>query len=202
MKNAVRTWCWDPKDGFYYSVDLNLRPVTLEPEIIFGHSMILHEGAPRDYPCLIQRIGVWSGFMAMWAGIATPEQAERMVRENLLDERTFNAPFGVRTLSRQEKMYSMAATHNPSNWCGPVWGISNYMVFRGLVRYGYDKEAKELAEKTVRLFGSDLEKEGALHEYYNPDTGEPTINKGFQNWNYLVLNMMDWLDGKPCIEEF
>lgn len=199
---AVRTWCWDPKDGFYYSVDLNLRPVTLEPEIIFGHSMILHEGAPRNYPCLIQRIGVWSGFMAMWAGIATPEQAERMVRENLLDESTFNAPFGVRTLSKQEKMYSMAATHNPSNWCGPIWGISNYMTFRGLVRYGFDKEATELAGKTVNLFGLDLEKEGALHEYYNPDTGEPIINKGFQNWNYLVLNMIDWLDGKPCIEEF
>ena len=202
LKTAVRTWCWDEKDGFYYSVDLNLRPVTLEPEIIFGHSMILHEGAPRDYPCLIQRLGVWSGFMAMWAGIATPEQAERMVRENLLDERTFCAPYGVRTLSRQEKMYSMAATHNPSNWRGPIWGISNYLTFRGLVRYGYDREARDLASKTVSLFGRDLQAEGALHEYYNPDTGEPIINKGFQNWNYLVLNMINWLDGKSFIEEF
>lgn len=202
LKNSVQTCCWDEKDGFYYSVDLNLRPVELKPQIIFGHSMILHEGAPRNYPCLIQRLGVWSGFMAMWAGIATPAQAERMVRENLLDTRSFKGEYGVRTLSKQEKMYNMAATHNPSNWCGPIWGISNYLVFCGLVDYGFEAEAKWLAEATVRLFGRDLESCGALHEYYDPDSGEPIINEGFQNWNYLVLNMIDYLDGKACVSAF
>lgn len=202
LAESVRKWCWDEKDGFYYSVDLNLRPVDLKPQIIFGHSMILHKGAPRAYPCLIQRFGVWSGFMAMWAGIATPEQAERMVKENLLDPETFKGEYGVRTLSKMEKMYGMAATHNPSNWCGPVWGISNYLTFCGLLNYGYAKEATDLAEATVRLFGRDLEECGALHEYYDPDSGEPIINKGFQNWNYLVLNMIDYLDGRECVSAF
>ncbi len=200
--DAVREYCWDEKDGMYYSVDLNLLPYTGEPQIIFGKPFVLHEGAPRDYPCLIQRIGCWSGFMTLWAGIATQEQAARMVKENLLDERTFCAPYGVRTLSRLEKMYNLRATHNPSNWQGPIWGISNYMVFRGLVDYGFDKEARELAEKTVSLFGEDLKKEGALHEYYDPDTGAPIINKGFQNWNYLVLNMLAWLERRLVIREF
>jgi hypothetical protein len=27
---------------------------------------------------------------------------------------------------------------NPSLWTGPIWGISNYIVFSGLVAYGYD----------------------------------------------------------------
>lgn len=202
LANAVRQYCWDEKDGFYYSVDLNLLPVTNKPSIVFGHEFILHEGAPREYPCLIQRIGVWSGFMAMWAGIATPQQAERMVRENLLDSRTFNSPYGVRTLSKLEKMYSTKPTHNPSNWCGPIWGISNYMTFRGLVDYGFTEEARILAEKTVTLFGSDFQKEGALHEYYNPETGEPIMNKGFQNWNFLVLNMIAWLEGRKAVVEF
>ena len=76
------------------------------------------------------------------------------------------------------------------------------MVFKGLEKYGYDEEAKELAEKTVQLFGKDFEKNGALHEYYEPETGEPLLNKGFQNWNYLVINMIAWLQGKPVIEEF
>ena len=89
--DAVREYCWDEKDGMYYSVDLNLLPYTGEPQIIFGKPFVLHEGAPRDYPCLIQRIGCWSGFMTLWAGIATQEQAARMVKENLLDERTFCA---------------------------------------------------------------------------------------------------------------
>ena len=202
LRNAVRDFCWDEKDGMYYSVDLNLLPYTGEPQTIFGKDFVLHEGAPRDYPCLIQRIGCWSGFMAMWAGIATPEQAQRMVRENLLDKRTFCAPYGVRTLSKLEKMYNTRATHNPSNWQGPIWGISNYMVFRGLVDYGFDKEAQELAEKTITLFGEDLRKEGALHEYYDPDSGEPIINKGFQNWNYLVLNMVAWMEHRNVVREF
>ena len=202
LRDAVRRWCWDEKDGMYYSVDLNLLPFTGEPQTIFGTQMVLHQGAPRDYPCLIQRLGSWVGFMPIWAGIATPEQARRMVRENLLDERTWCAPYGVRTLSRLEEMYNLRATNNPSNWQGPIWGISNYMVWRGLADYGMTKEARDLAAKTVALFGEDLRKEGALHEYYNPETGEPIMNKGFQNWNYLVLNMVAWLEGRPVVHEF
>lgn len=202
LRDAVRQHCWDEKDGMYYSVDINLLPYTGEPQIIFGKPFVLHEGAPRDYPCIIQRLGVWSGFMTLWAGIATQEQAKRMVSENLLDERTFCAPYGVRTLSKMEKMYNLRATHNPSNWQGPIWGISNYMVFRGLADYGFRKEARQMAEKTIALHGEDLRKNGTLHEYYDPDTGVPIINPGFQNWNYLVLNMLAWLEGRNVVKEF
>jgi putative isomerase len=163
---------------------------------------MLHSGYPRDYDCLIQRIDVWSGFMAMWAGIATPEQAKRMVEEHYRNEKTFNAPYGVRTLSKLEKMYNVRGSGNPSLWTGPVWGISNYVVFSGLVSYGYEQDARELARKTILLFGRDFERFGALHEYYLPDSGEPVLNKGFQNWNYLVLNMAAWYEGKERVREF
>ena len=101
-----------------------------------------------------------------------------------------------------EKMYNLRASGNPSSWLGPIWGISNYLVFRGLVRYGQTEDARELAEKTIALFGADLEKSGALHEYYQPENGAPLLNIGFQNWNFLVLNMIAWLEGTPVIEEF
>lgn len=202
LKLAVQKNCWDEKDGYYYSVDLNLRPVTETSTEIFGMQMILHSGFPRSYDGLIQRIGVWSGFMAMWAGIATPDQAKRMVAENYKDNRTFNARYGIRTLSKLEKMYSVRASNNPSNWLGPIWGISNYFTYRGLLNYGYTQEAKDLACKTIMLFGNDFRKTEALHEYYEPDTGEPILNKGFQNWNYLVMNMIAWIKGDKVIEEF
>ena len=194
LRDAVRLHCYDEKDGFYYSVDLNLLPV--DPE------NWLHSGAPRHWDCLIQRIGVWSGFLAMWCGIATPEQARRMVRENLLDEKSFWAPFGVRSLAAYEKMYTVAATGNPSCWLGPVWGIVQYFVFRGLVRYGFTEEARTLAEQTVRLFEQDIAACGQMHEYYNPETGAPVNNPGFQSWNLLALNMQAWLSGDPVITEF
>ncbi len=193
LKTAVQTYCYDEKDGFYYSVDLALLPI--EPN---GR----HAGCPRHWDCLIQRIGVWSGFMAMWSGIATPEQAKRMVEENLLDDKAFWAPFGVRTLSKYEKMYCVVPSGNPSCWLGPIWGISNYMVFRGLVKYGFDDLARELAQKTIDMFTADIEKTGVLHEYYDPESGEPVINPDFQNWNLLSINMGAWLDGDTVVEEF
>ena len=101
-----------------------------------------------------------------------------------------------------EKMYGLYASSNPSNWNGPVWGISNYIVFRGLVKYGFTDEAKEMANKTITLFGQDYVANDALHEYYNPDTGQPIMNKGFQNWNYLVMNMIAWMEARPVVEEF
>lgn len=194
LKRAVQDNCYDERDGFYYSVDLNLLPI--DP------TQKMHSGAPRHWDCLIQRIGVWSGFMAMWSGIATEEQAERMVKENLLDEKGFWARFGIRTLAKYEKMYSLKATGNPSCWLGPIWGIVNYFVFRGLVNYGYEKEATELAEKTVRLFEQDIATEGLMHEYYNPETGMPINNPGFQNWNLLALNMQAWLNKEHVVSEF
>ena len=201
LKASIQKHCWDERDGFYYSVDLNLLPFESRP-FSDDPNLILHSGYPRDYDCLIQRLGVWSGFMALWAGVATPEQANRIVNEHFKNEKTFNAPYGVRTLSKMEKMYNVRASGNPSLWTGPIWGVSNYMVFRGLVDYGFEDEARELAEKTIRLFARDFERFGALHEYYLPESGEPVLNRGFQNWNYLVLNMAAWYEGKPVIREF
>ncbi len=177
---AVREHCYDERNGFYYSVDLNLLPIT---------DNWLHSGCPRHWNTLIQRIDVWSGFLAMWSGIATPEQAERMVKENYRNEKTFNAKYGVRTLSKLEKMYAIIKSGNPSCWLGPIWGISNYMTFEGLLKYGYIDDAKELAQKTLEMFAKDIEKCGEMHEYYDPESGEGVNNPGFQNWNLLAIKM-------------
>ncbi|MDT8390174.1 MAG: trehalase family glycosidase [Lentisphaeria bacterium] len=194
LKAAILEYCWDERDGFFYSVDFNFVDPTLKPR--------RHGGQKRDWPCLIQRIGVWSGFLALWSGVATKEQAERVIAEHYRNDKTFNAPAGVRTLSKMEKMYNVRASGGPSSWLGPIWGVSNYLTFRGLVRYGFDKDAKDLAEKTIRLFGRDIERFGGMHEYYQPENGEPILNLGFQNWNYLVLNMIAWLEGQEPVTEF
>jgi putative isomerase len=193
LADAINRHCWDERDGTYYSVDLALRPV--------DDNKILHSGAPRAWSSVLLRVDSWSSFLPLWAGFASPGQATRMV-QRVRDERTFAARYGIRTLSRLEKMYDLRATNNPSNWLGPIWGISNYLVFRGLQKYGFDDDARDLAEKTVRLFGQDLEVNGSLHEYYNPDTGEPIVTNGFQNWNFLVLNMIAYVEGRKMESEF
>ncbi len=193
LADALHAAAWDERDGTFYSVDIGLREI--DPDDW------LHRGAPRRWSGLLLRVDNWSSFLPMWAGLATQAQAERMV-ERYRDPRTFRANYGVRSLSRLEKGFDLRASNNPSNWLGPVWGISNYLVFRGLLKYGFTDDARDLAERTVALFGADLDANGSLHEYYHPDNGEPLMTHGFQNWNFLVLNMIAFLEERPVVWEF
>ena len=89
-------------------------------------------------------------------------------------------------------MYSLAAhSGNPaSNWLGPVWILTNYLVWKALKNYGFETDATELANKTLSLLLIDLETNGTLNEYYEPDTGEAISHSGFVDWNMLVLEMI------------
>ncbi len=194
LKEAINEHCYDEKDGMYYSCDINLRKI--DPNVL------LHSGAPRHYSTLIQRLGCWSSFLPLWAGIPSKEQAERMVRENLLDERAFWAKYGVRSLSKYEKMYRIVGTGNPSSWQGGVWIVSNYLIYKGLLKYGYVQEGEELAQKTLDLLNKDFLENGAFHEYYDPESGAGVFNKGFSSWNLLAFNMLAYFEGQEVMEEF
>ena len=194
LRAIVREYLWDERNGMYYSADVSLYPINPDEW--------LHSGKPRHWKSLIMRIDEWSGFLAMWAGIATPEEAERMVRENMLNERTFWSNYGVRSLSKCEKMYKIWQSGNPSCWIGPIWGNANYMCWKALLDYGYVDEARDLALRTVEMFGRGIEKYGEMHEYYDPDTGEGVHNISFQSWNLLVNNMIAWLEGRERVVEF
>lgn len=190
---AIQNECWDKRDGFFYSVDVDIKTRKYD---------WFHQGLGVFWKTLPIKIRVWSGFIPMYAGIATKEQAERMVR-HIFDKDTFESEYGVTTLAKDEKMFDLSVTNNPSNWLGPIWLVANYVVFRGLMNYGYREEAKLLYERTMTLLGRDLKENGCLHEYYDPFDGHPIMNGGFINWNILALNMADELDGKKpmCLSE-
>ena len=183
LTEAIERECYDTRDEFFYSVDVDIRTRKYD---------WFHQGLGVFWKTLPIKIQTWSGFLPMWEGFATPQQAQQLVR-HAEDGNTFCSPYGITTLAQDEKMFDLSATNNPSNWLGPIWIIANYLVFHGMLQYGYEKQAQELYEKTVLLLGKDLEQTGCLHEYYNPYTGEPVMNGGFINWNILVLNMADEL---------
>ena len=194
LKDAINEHLYDEKCGMYFSADLNLVPI--DPD------RTLHSGKPRHWNCLIMRIDFWAGFMALWAGIASPDRAARVIEENMLNERTFLGKYGIRSLSKLEKMHANWPSGNPSCWLGPVWGITNYICFRALINYGYFAEAEALAETVITVFGKDIENCGEMHEYYHPDTGDGIHNQGFQSWNLLVNNMIAWVENREAVEEF
>jgi len=197
LQRIIVEECWDKRDGIYYSVDVDCKTRRPNPEVR-GY----HTGLGVTWKSLPLKVQTWCSFMPMWAGFASAEQSENMVSQHVKNTATFNSPFGVRTLSQDEKMYSVVATSNPSNWLGPIWIVANYIVYKGLKQYGFEEDAKEIGEKTLLLLGTDLEKNGALHEYYVPETGEGVIHKGFLNWNLLVLNMINEMDGITSVERF
>jgi putative isomerase len=185
LGKAIQTNCWDRRDRFYYTADVHCidRRAELIPSVPRGMDMSWHT--------LPLRIQVFTGFLPMWCGLATPAQAHDLVTLHFANPESFHGAYGVRTLARNETMYSLARSSNPSNWLGPVWIISNYLVWRGLVDYGFTAEASELARATVEMLANDLDLHGSLNEYYDPDRGTPLSHDGFLDWNLLVAEMME-----------
>lgn len=180
---CIQTLCWDERDGFFYSVDVQCRQRTQDHR----YFKQLNANLKPDWAVLPFKILYWTGFLPMWSGIATPEQATRMVEEHLLRADRFWAEYGVRTLSADERMYDPETIRgNPSNWLGPIWMISNYLVWAGLKRYGFEDVSNKLARRTHKLMGQDLQKTGHWHENYHPDTGVGLAAPGFVSWNVLL----------------
>jgi len=132
-------------------------------------------------------IKTWTNFVPLWAGIATPEQAKRMIDEHILNPKEFWCDYGIRTLAPDEPLYNPKSGY----WRGPVWVISNYLLMHGLMNYGRGKEAQELAEKTVSLLVRDYHTTGGMNECYNPETGAPTAGGHFLSWNLLAEHMAE-----------
>lgn len=159
---AVNAFLWDEGVGFYFDRD-------------------------DEEDELVPVKGV-SGFMPLWAGIATPAQAEKLVG-HLRNPAEFAAPYPIPSLSMDDRLFDPTGEQAPSpvcNWNGPTWIPTNYMVFHGLLRYGYREDALSLAEKTLALA---TEKNHTLREYYNSLTGEGYGRNPFYGWSALACVM-------------
>jgi putative isomerase len=188
IKRSIQEQCWHERDGFYYSVDVQSRQRLL-PHRHFGQ---LNVNLVPTWKSIPLHVRYWTGFLPLWAGIADSKQAERVVQNHLLDSNAFWSNHGVRTLAADEPMYDpVTARGNPSNWLGPVWIISNYLVCEGLELYGFKTKADEIRQKTVALLQNDWLENQNLHENYHPDTGTGIAAPGFISWNLLALTMIN-----------
>lgn len=172
LARAINENMWDPIDGVYYHLDMmSEKPPLARQDISWNIPL---------------KFKTWTCFMPMYAGTAPKEYAEKMVYEHIMNKDEFWSDFGIRTLAKNEPAYSTVETSNPSNWQGPVWIVSTYLVFKGLLNYGFYDEAFKLCENLLSNLCRDIDENGVMHEYYNPETGESNINPGFMNWNALA----------------
>jgi hypothetical protein len=147
---------WDEEDGFYY--DRNEKT---------GERI---------------RVKSVAGFFPLWAGVASPTQASRLVHEHLLNEKEFWLSYPVATYARTEPDFYEGSAKGECNWRGSSWIPADYMIFHGLIKYGYDKEARELADRTYKMV---LGKNPATREYYDSETGQGYGMNPFWGWSSL-----------------
>lgn len=111
----------------------------------------------------------WSptSFYALYAGVATPERAERCVREHLMNPDEFWGEWVIPSISRKDANFPVQ-----KYWQGRVWPPMNFLCYEGLRRCGFHAEADELAAKSEALFLKEWREEGHIHENYNAITAD------------------------------
>jgi len=112
-------------------------------------------------------VDVWSatGLLPLWAGVATPEQAAKL-RDHLVSKKFWTAT-PVPSVARDDPKFKK------DMWQGPTWVSLNYLLIRGLQRYGFNQEAAELRERTLRAVAEWYARTGALYEFYDCDGQTP-----------------------------
>ena len=121
-----------------------------------------------------------ASFFPLTFGLATKEQAEKTVSY----------------LSKIETEYGIAGCENKDTnmllqWDYPNgWACLHYMVIKGLLNYGYKKDAERIAQKYAMLVENNFEKTGNLWEKYNVVTAEVSTAT-----EYETPTMMGWSAG-------
>jgi len=137
-----------------------------------------------------------SSFYPLIAGIASEERASLIVR-HMVNDREFWGEYILPTISRDDSSFS-----DQQYWRGTIWPPSNYLVYQGLKRYGYDELSGEFSKKSAKMFLNNYFKDGSCRENYNSMTGEGGGEK-FQSWGPLlaliaieeIIDIEPWSEG-------
>lgn len=159
----INTRYWDDEEGFYFDVD-----------------------TATGKPCRVMTI---ASFWPMLAGVASPEQAARMV-EKLRDPDLFGGELPWNSLARTDVDYDSISGNY---WRGGIWLPMVYMGTKALERYGYTELADSLARQIVEMQArayNDIEPH-TIWETYNPNAEGPstehghTVRQEFCGWSAL-----------------
>ena len=128
---------------------------------------------------MVKTIGSYWGLLAQ----VVPEEKIDCFVQHLQNENEFKRPNRIPTLSADNEHYSEKGNY----WCGSVWAPTNYMVLKGLSKYGYHKLAYEIAEVSVENVVNTFKETGTIWENYSPElTGKGSIAKpDFVGWSGL-----------------
>jgi len=103
----------------------------------------------------------FAGFLPLICGAPGKEKAAKLAA-HLSNPKTFGTPLPIASIAK-----SCEAQYSKDMWRGPVWTNINWLVARGLKRYGLDAEAKSLTRKTLDAVEAMRAKYGCFFEFYD-----------------------------------
>lgn len=158
LQKRIQSTFYDPETGWFYDTSMD------------GERFVLVRGC--------------EGWIPLWAGCASEEQAER-VKNGMMNADRFNTHVPLQTLSADHPKFKP----NRGYWRGPNWLDQSYFGVMGLRNYGYEQEANELTDKLFHNAEGVMEKGKTIRENYQPITGEgmESFNFSWSAAHYLLL---------------
>ncbi|BDD02005.1 amylo-alpha-1,6-glucosidase [Persicobacter psychrovividus] len=126
-------------------------------------------------------------FYPLFSGVASQQQADAIVKD-LMNPDLFWGEYILPTVSKNDPRFP-----DQQYWRGSIWPPTNYLIFDGLVKYGYDSLATVFAEKSMAMYMRNLKEKQTSQENYDCRSGWGDGQK-FQSWASL-FNFM-WLENK------
>lgn len=163
---AVNRKLWDEEHGTYLDFDL----VAREPIRVYAAA----------------------GFLPLFAGIPDEARARRMVAS--LEQTGFG--LGGEGVAAVPSYDPYGFGYSPVQyWRGPVWINIDWLLMRGLERYGFDEQTQQLRHSVV-----DLVRDAGFYEYFHPMSGAGHGSDFFSWTAALVLDVL--MDGRPAGDGF
>ena len=141
LAEFVRKRLWDESTGFFYDAW-----AVQDPKM---------------------RTAAFEGMWPVVAGIATPQQAKRVIDEWLLNPKQFFSKHPIATVGVSDPKFSLRM------WRGPVWNSMTYWAARGCARYGRADAARALLEAALDDTAAQYDRTGTIWEYFHPMGGHP-----------------------------
>jgi alpha,alpha-trehalase len=142
-KDRIQKYLWDPVRRLFFDYDFET-------------------GVRSNYEYI-------TTFYPLWAGLATPEQAQELVRNLGIFE--------------QRGGLAMSATDASVQWDYPYgWAPTQIVAIEGLRRYGFNDDANRISYNFLSTIAENFRRDGAIREKYNVVTrsSESAVHAGYQ----------------------
>ena len=107
-----------------------------------------------------------ASFLPIFAGVCDNEQCKKLVA-HLGNPDEFGTEFPIPSISKKDKSFGS------DMWRGPVWINYNYMISKGLSKYGYADSADEIKAVTLAVINEWYKRTGTVYEFYDSENRTP-----------------------------